>query len=119
MAPVGRTSLLAELPCREDDGAWRASDEEVIDTVRDQVVEIGWVEPGEVSGGAAHRLVNAYPVLDTSCGEAVDAIHHYLESFRNLRLVGRSGRFVYGWIHDMMRAGLEVVEEIIAEAGGG
>jgi len=26
--------------------------------------------------------------------------------------VGRSGRFVYGWIHDMIRMGVETVAEI-------
>lgn len=119
MSPPGKTSLMAEIPCHQDDSIWRADDAAVLDTVRDRLVEIGWLEPRDVLGGAVHRLVNAYPVLDLDSGEAVEGIHDYLATFTNLRLVGRSGRFVYGWIHDMMRAGLEVVEEIIAEAGGG
>ena len=43
------------------------------------------------------------------------AITRYLDRFTNLRLTGRSGRFVYGWIHNMMRFGLETVHEIAAE----
>lgn len=116
MAPAGKTSLLAELPCHDGDETWCVDDAAVIEVVRDAVVDIGWVEPGEVLGGAAHRLANAYPVLDRSCGEAVEAIHGYLSGFANLRLIGRSGRFIYGWIHDMMRAGYETVEELAGAA---
>lgn len=119
MAPAGRTSLLAEIPCHEDDELWRADDETVIDVVRAQVVAIGWVRPEEILGGAAHRLANAYPVLDTRCSSAVEGIHRYLAGFANLWLVGRSGRFVYGWIHDMMRMGFETVVEIADRRRGG
>lgn len=116
MAPPGKTSLLAEIPCHEDDALWRADDGTVIDAVRGQVEAIGWVRPGEVLGGAAHRLTNAYPILDTRCASAVEGIHRHLARFDNLWLVGRSGRFVYGWIHDMIRMGVETVVEI-AERG--
>jgi protoporphyrinogen oxidase len=114
MAPAGATSLLAEIPCHEDDDLWRADERAVIDAVRAQVEAVGWVRPGEVLGGAAHRLANAYPILDTRCASAVERIHRYLAGFANLWLVGRSGRFVYGWIHDMVRMGLETVAEIAA-----
>jgi len=119
MAPAGATSLLAEIPCHEDDELWRADDCTVIDVVRAQVEAIGWVRPGEVLGGAAHRLTNAYPILDTRCASAVERIHRYLAGFGNLWLVGRSGRFVYGWIHDMLRMGIETVAEIAEGRRGG
>jgi protoporphyrinogen oxidase len=119
MAPAGKTSLLAEIPCHEDDELWRADDSAVIDAVRSQVVAIGWVRPGEVLGGAVHRLANAYPILDTRCVSAVGEIHRYLAGFANLWLVGRSGRFVYGWIHDMIRMGFETVAEIAERRRGG
>ena len=112
MAPPGKTSLLAEIPCHEDDELWRADDETVIDVVRAHVEAIGWVRPEEILGGAAHRLANAYPVLDTRCASAVEGISRYLAGFANLRMVGRSGRFVYGWIHDMIRMGVDTVAEI-------
>ena len=112
MAPPGRTSLLAEIPCHEDDEIWRADDGAVIDIVRAHLEAIGWVRPEEILGGAAHRMANAYPVLEVGCARAVEGIHRYLAGFANLWLVGRSGRFVYGWIHDMMRMGLDTVAEV-------
>ena len=63
-------------------------------------------------GGVAYRLPNAYPVLDVHWEESVAAINRYLERFSNLWLTGGSGRFVYGWIHNMMRFGVETVDQI-------
>jgi len=117
MAPKGKTSLLVELPCHDDDEVWRADDEQLIEIVRRRVVEIGWAEPHEIIGGTANRLPNAYPVLDTTCHQAVAGINAYLDRFRNLRLTGRSGKFVYGGIHNMMRYGIETVDQIAAEVG--
>jgi len=112
MSPPGRTSLLAEIPCHEDDELWRAEDAAVIDALRAHLLAIGWVRPEEILGGVAHRMANAYPVLEVGCARAVETINRYLAGFANLWLVGRSGRFVYGWIHDMMRMGLETVAEV-------
>jgi len=119
MAPEGKTSLLAEIPCHADDEVWTADDQTLIDRVKARILTIGWVRPEEIMGGVADRLPNAYPVLDVHCEKAVAGINDYLGRFRNLRLTGRSGRFVYGWIHNMMRFGLETVDQIADEVGQG
>ena len=113
MSPPGKTSLLAEIPCHEEEEIWRADDQSLIDTVRSRIIDIGWVRPDEIIGGVTDRLPNAYPVLDIRCEAAVAEINRYLGRFRNLHLTGRSGRFVYGWIHNMMRFGLETVDQIV------
>jgi len=118
MAPAGKTSLLAELPCHREDDVWQADDQSLVEIVRSRVAEIGWARRDEISGGVADRLPNAYPVLDIRCDRAVAGINHYLGRFENLRLTGRSGRFVYGWIHNMMRFGLETVADIAGARRG-
>jgi protoporphyrinogen oxidase len=119
MAPEGQTSLLAELPCHAGDALWKADDQELVDRVASRVVDIGWVSAGEIIGGLADRLPNAYPVLDVHWEESVAAINRYLERFSNLWLTGRSGRFVYGWIHNMMRFGVETVDQIVGKRSSG
>ena len=117
MAPEGKTSLLVEIPCHAGDQVWQADDSRLVAMVREKLVEIGWLRSEEIIGGVADRLPNAYPVLDIHCDRAVAGIHGYLDRFRNLRLTGRSGRFVYGWIHNMMRFGLETVDELAGGTG--
>jgi hypothetical protein len=51
-------------------------------------------------------------VLDIGCNHRVEAITSFLGTLCNLHLSGRSGRFVYGWIHTMLRFGREIVEDI-------
>lgn len=118
MAPEGKTSLLAEIPCHADDEVWAADDSTLVGMVQEKLVEIGWIRREEILGGVTDRLHNAYPVLDVTCDRSVAGIHGYLDRFHNLRLTGRSGRFVYGWIHNMMRFGLETVDELAGGTGG-
>ncbi len=117
MAPEGKTSLLVEIPCHVGEQVWEVDDSELIHTVRETLIEAGLLNREEVMDGVADRLPNAYPVLDIHCDRAVTHIHDYLHRFHNLRLIGRSGRFVYGWIHNMMRFGMETVEDLVREAG--
>ena len=115
MAPQGATSLVAELPCQEEDKAWTDNDSAVIELVCRQLEDIAWLRKGELLDACTRRLVNAYPVLDTGSAARVQAVCRYLGRFGNLHLSGRSGRFVYGWIHTMMRFGRDVVETLTDE----
>jgi len=112
MAPEGRTSIVAEIPCFHDDAVWRASDDDLINTVLDRLASTGLFEEREVSGGAVRRQNNAYPVLETGISDAIETIRDHLQQFSNLRLIGRCGTFTYGWIHNMIREGREAVASI-------
>lgn len=112
MAPEGRTSLVAEIPCFTDDPIWRASEEETMTTVCRRLAETGLFGEDEVVGGSVYRLHNAYPVLETGLDDALAEIGRYLTRFDNLRTVGRGGTFSYGWIHNMIRDGRNSVAEI-------
>lgn len=114
MAPAGRTSLVAEIPCWEDDETWRAEDGVLIERTAGPLKRAGWVGNGDIIGADVRRLACAYPVLERGAGPSRDAVLSYLGTFRNLRLSGRAGRFAYSWIHDQLRAGREVVRDFAA-----
>ena len=109
MSPAEQTSLVAEIPCQIDDGTWACGDDELIEMVRSKLVDIGWITEAEVMNASVRRLDYAYPILEVGAEPAVREIRAYLESFANLTLSGRNGRFVYSWIHDMMKYGREIV----------
>jgi len=112
MAPDGRTSVVAEIPCFSPDPVWSVSDEEALAIVREPLVAAGWFADNEVIGGAVRRLHNAYPVLEIGIEDALAEIGMYLGQFENLHLVGRGGTFTYGWIHNMIREGRRAVADI-------
>jgi protoporphyrinogen oxidase len=110
MAPPGKTSLVAEIPCQPEDEAWsKLSDQELIAGVTSKLIAIGWIKPGTVIGSGVFRVENAYPILETGFEQKVQRINEYLANFSNLSLSGRNGRFIYSWIHDMMRFGKTII----------
>jgi protoporphyrinogen oxidase len=112
MAPPGQTSLVAEIPCFETDQAWREPEALVVERTVEALVSRGWLERREVTDARALQVSHAYPLLDLA-GEAVaNRLRAYLSRFENLTLDGRSGRFEYAWIHDLVRRGREVVDRL-------
>jgi len=113
MAPEGKTSLLAEVPCSPGDDTWNLKDEDVIKIVQDQLTKIGWIKPGELIGTVALRFPYAYPILELGFDEKVAAIFESLKHFQNLKLSGRNGEFKYIHIHDLMKMGKDTVQELL------
>jgi len=118
MSPQRQTSLVAEIPCQIGDELWKLGDDELVGMVRSRLVEIGLVREAEMIGTSVRRLRYAYPVLSLGAEDAVDEVRGYLESFTNLKSSGRNGRFVYSWIHDMMRFGREIVGQYTGSKRG-
>lgn len=114
MAPEGRTALVAEVPCAAGDPAWTEPAAGVEAAVVEAMVRIGLIGAAEVLGTTSRRLPAAYPVLDRDAVAAVASVAEWLGGLENLSLGGRGGLFMYGWIHDMVRGGRELVEAITA-----
>jgi protoporphyrinogen oxidase len=110
MSPPGRTSLVAEFPCQPGDSVWTAGEDVLLDVVREHFERVGWITRGDVIGGTTHRLHHAYPILELGYESRLAPVGEYLSQFRNLRLAGRNGCFVYSHLHDMLRYGREVVD---------
>jgi len=111
MAPEGKTSLVAEIPCFTDDANWRRSDGELIEAVQKKLIEVGWMKESEITGAGVYRLYNAYPVLSLGFEKKIETVMTYLGRFSNLKLSGRGGKFIYSWLHDMMQFGHDIVAE--------
>ena len=110
MSPEGKTSLVAEIPCRKEDSHWTMEDQRLIRTVGSHLMKIGWIEEAQVESAAVVRMQYAYPVLEVGFEEKIGSIFKYLDNFTNLRLSGRNGRFQYSHVHDMLIFGREIVD---------
>lgn len=103
MAPAGKTSLIVEIPCATDDDAVTADPEAL---ARDTIAALETkrlLRAVDVFDSALHRIRFAYPVLETGYEEMVRVLSEYFRRFENLQIAGRSGRFAYTHIHDLMR----------------
>lgn len=109
MSPEGKTSLIAEIPCRKEDSFWTMEDQRLIRTVRSHLMKIGWVREAEIESARVLRMQYAYPVLELGFEEKIDKIFKYLDRFSNLKLSGRNGKFQYSHVHDMMIFARDIV----------
>ncbi|MFQ5956222.1 MAG: FAD-dependent oxidoreductase [Candidatus Brocadiales bacterium] len=115
MSPRGKTSLVMEIPCQQDDTLWNMEDDRLVLLIRSQIIQIGLINEEEIIGASVNRISYAYPILEVGFEERIQKIIAFLEGFDNLKLSGRNGKFVYTHVHDMMKYGKEIIEGYICD----
>jgi len=111
MSPPGKTSLVIEVPCQEDDAVWTMPDQQLVAKVSAPLLRTGLITASDITDSRIARMPRAYPVLETGFDEKLDRLMQALSMFGNLSFSGRCGRFAYAHLHDLMRWGREIVEK--------
>ncbi|MGD1847588.1 MAG: protoporphyrinogen/coproporphyrinogen oxidase [Salibacteraceae bacterium] len=114
MAPEGKTSLIAEIPCQSDDLWWTQDASHTVHSIQNSLVAAGFFQTSEVIDAITHPITHAYPVLETGYAKKVLPLMQYLDQFENLHLTGRNGLFAYTHIHDHMQNGRQLVQKLLA-----
>ncbi len=117
MAPAGNTSLCVEYPCFSTDRIWQSNNDELVRLTTDHLEQLALIRRERVIDARVIRLPHAYPVLEAGIEDKVELLLQYLMRFSNLRMIGRNGRFVYSHVHDMLRFGLDVINDIAGDRG--
>ncbi len=112
MSPPGKTSLLVEFPHFPGEEVGEMSEDALVRTTLDVLEGYGLVRRADLLFSHSLTLSNAYPVMEIGYEQACETILRELARFRNLRMAGRSGTFFYSHLHDMMRGGRDVAEEM-------
>ena len=116
MAPKGQTVIVLELPCYNDDTVWNMSETTLQTEVWKALCRVKPLSPEEVIHYQTYKLPFAYPVLEVGFEENVKQLVAYFKQFENLHLTGRSSLFRYLHLHDLFKAGKEVIEQIETNA---
>ena len=113
MSPAGKTSLVAELPCWENDILWSLEEGRLIEMMKSQLVRIGWIRERDILEAMIIKLPYCYPVPELDHEEHIQRVRDYLRRYGNLKLAGRNATFRYEWIHNMMDSGRKIIPEIL------
>lgn len=113
MSPPGKTSLVVEIPCQPEDELWNIEEGELVQLIRSKLIVMGWIREEEIIETFVTKLTRAYPILKIGIEEKLKKIVTFLKGLVNLKLSGRNGKFMYMHIHDVMRAGREIIEGYI------
>ena len=109
MAPLGKTSLMIEIPCQKNSGIWNEDEKIVIKGVIRELVDANIFNESDLFDSCIHKIKNAYPVLEKDYQTKINPIYDYLSNFHNLKLTGRNGLFAYTHIHDHMINGKRII----------
>ncbi len=113
MAPEGQTVIVLEIPCFSDSDVWKMSETALRAEVWKALCRVKPLHSDEVINYQSYKLPFAYPVLEVGFEENVKHLISYFETFENLHLTGRSSLFRYLHLHDLFKAGKEVIEQIL------
>lgn len=109
MTPPGKTCLVLEIPCQKEDRIWSLDDSKLTRQVLLQLLRINLIKEDDIIDSLVFRMNNAYPVLAAGYKDKIETIFKCLGRFKNLKLTGRNGKFVYAHLHDMMKFGREII----------
>ncbi len=116
MAPEGKTHIVAEYFCFKDDNIWNSSDEELTEMTVKQLESLGFIDKKDVIDSCIVRAPKAYPLYEIGYNEHYSKILSYLENFKNLHIIGRTGMFQYLNMDRAIESGIEIAEDILKKS---
>jgi protoporphyrinogen oxidase len=116
MAPPDQTSLVVELPCSAEDEVWTADSAALARRVTHLLEQKRLLRSGDVFDSIVTQIPFAYPVLELGYDDTVRGLLAYFRRFRNLHIAGRSGRFAYTHIQDLLCEGKQLAAELSSVA---
>jgi protoporphyrinogen oxidase len=118
MVSEGHNVLGLEYTVTEGDEWWSAPDEELIETGKKELEQLGLVNAADVEAGYVVRMPKAYPVYDEAYQRNVDTLRAWLsENTPNVHPVGRNGMHRYNNQDHSMYTAMLTVENIVDGAG--
>jgi len=117
MAPEGKSSIVAEYFCFQDDDIWGMEDQDLIDlTISDLDKRLGFLKKEEVIDAFVVRVPKAYPMYELGYEGPLNKIRDYVNSFDNLEIVGRYGTYKYNNMDHSMKTGILAARNILGES---
>ena len=98
--------------CQQDDKLWQMTEKELLQLAENELIKIGIIENNVVIDGTAIKVEKAYPGYFGSYNE-IGILRNYLDSYKNLFLVGRNGMHRYNNQDHSMLTAMEAVDKII------
>lgn len=98
--PAGRTVLCVEIPCDPDDHIWAADEQDLIASVRYEIVRLGLADPGNL--GEVRRIRHVYPIYHIGSDEAFGEVASWLDARKGVVSYGRQGLFAHDNTHHAM-----------------
>lgn len=119
MAPLDKTLLCVEIFCNYNDIYWNMKDQELIRQVKNALKNIGRYDIHDnIINGVVKRIEYAYPVHYWGFEQALNRIKNYVNTFKNMHLVGRSGTHSYFDMEECLENVRDLVNNLFSDSCG-
>jgi protoporphyrinogen oxidase len=87
--------LCLEYWCNFDEPLWQTDDQQLIEIAKKEVISTGLLHGAEIPEGHIVRIPRSYPVYFRNYKKILQPIQEYLNTIRNLHVIGRYGAYKY------------------------
>jgi protoporphyrinogen oxidase len=105
--------LCLEYWCNLDEPLWQLDDKELIDIAKKEVHSTGLLHDADITDGHIIRIPRSYPVYFRNYKEILKPIQEYLDTIKNLHVIGRYGSYKYNNQDHSIFMGLLAAENVL------
>jgi len=109
VAPLGKSSVLAEITCTSKSRIWKMTDNELVDRVIDDLACLKILGKKSVCFSSIMKTKYAYVINDLNYVENINTIKRFLVQ-QDIDTIGRFGEFSYLNMDACVRRAIEYVE---------
>jgi len=115
MAPKDKTSLCLDISAMANEKNWTDNnDRELIERCRDGLLKSKIINrPEELEEGFVMKIPYTYPIFDLSYSQNLKPVINHLEDSGKLFLLGRTGRFTYANMDDVVRNSFRLASKLM------
>lgn len=114
-APAGKTSVILEIPCCENDEIWNCSKESLLKRCMIDLKELGINIQDKIIDYFTTRVTHGYPIYSQDYGIHRLEIFNFLDTYENLATCGRQGTFRYLFMDTAMEMGIAAARNLMLD----
>ena len=112
MAPHDKTCIVIEVPCHKNDSVFNDSNKVFFENIKSLLIKNNLVNKQDIINESSIKVPFAYPILKIGIEDEVKKALNYLETFRNLYILGRNAKFEYVHIHNLFRNAKKFINQL-------
>lgn len=112
-APEGKTSVMLEIPCNENDEIWNCPKESLLNRCLGDLKELGIDIQKKVIDCFTTSVTHGYPVYSLDYAMHRQKLFDFLDRYENLITCGRQGTFRYIFMDTAMEMGITAAQNLM------
>lgn len=114
-APEGKTSVMLEIPCNENDEIWNCPKESLLKRCLADLKELGIDIKDKVLDSFTTSVTHGYPVYSLDYAMHRQKLFDFLDPYENLITCGRQGTFRYIFMDTAMEMGITAAQNLMLD----